>query len=185
MVAEMRDGLADAVAAHVEQGMPPERAMACAVREFGTPDEVAPAVQAELTIAQTRHTARAVVVMLPLLVACRWLVPAGGRGWVEAMYAAAAVLGVAVAVVAGTAYATTGALAGRLRTPARLPRAIAWTGTAAGAVAAAGTLGSALASWWASDPVPALGAVLLAGAAHAFVAASARECRRCARLPVR
>jgi len=185
MVAEMRDGLADAVAAYTGQGMPPERAMACAVREFGTPDEVAPAVQAELTIAQTRHTARAITVTLPLLVACWWLVPAGGHAWAGAMSGAAAVVGVAVAVVAAGAYATTGALSGRRRTPARLPRAMAWTGTAAGAIAAAGTLGSALASWWAADPAPGLGAVLLAGTAHALVAASARECRRCARLPAR
>ncbi|MYW05220.1 permease prefix domain 1-containing protein, partial [Streptomyces sp. SID3343] len=72
MVEEIRDGLADTIEAHTRAGTPYERAADEAVREFGSTDELAPNCQRELTIVQTRHTARAVGLTVPFLIAC-WL----------------------------------------------------------------------------------------------------------------
>ncbi|MFV2120593.1 permease prefix domain 1-containing protein, partial [Streptomyces sp. Act-28] len=72
LVAEIRDGLDDTVSAHTRAGVPYERAAELAVRDFGSPDRLAPTFQHELTIAQARHTARAAALAVPLAVAC-WL----------------------------------------------------------------------------------------------------------------
>ncbi|MFC3997642.1 permease prefix domain 1-containing protein, partial [Nocardiopsis sediminis] len=83
MVAEMRDGLADAAAAHVAAGMAAERAAREAIRGFGTVEEVAPACQHELTMAQARRTAAAVALAAPLVMACWYLIVSAGpdTGW--------------------------------------------------------------------------------------------------------
>ncbi|WP_243274605.1 permease prefix domain 1-containing protein, partial [Streptomyces albus] len=59
MVAEFRDGLADATDAYVLEGLPRAEAARRAVREAGTVAQLAPHFQRELTVAQARHTARA------------------------------------------------------------------------------------------------------------------------------
>jgi uncharacterized membrane protein len=68
-------------------------------------------------------------------------------------------------------------------TPHRLPLVVAWAGTTASAAMAVTTLAfatvSALTTNW---PLLAF-AGTLAAASHAAVAASARACRHCARLP--
>ncbi|MFI0352160.1 permease prefix domain 1-containing protein [Actinomadura sp. 9N407] len=181
MVREIRDGLADTVAAYRMQGMPYERAARLAVHEFGTVGEVAPSCQPELTIAQTRHTARAVGLTIPFLIACSLLIRTAGQGWALWLPVGAA----ATAALLGAAtLAVTGTLARRLPMPARLPLAIAWTGTTTGVVTALAAPALAIASAVVADwPLTVL-AGALAAASHAMVAGSARACRRCARLPV-
>jgi hypothetical protein len=81
MIAEVRHGLADAVADHRDRGLDPQCAAAAAVRDFGSVGEVAPLLQEELTARQGRRTALLLVVAFPaLLVAwdALWMV---GNGW--------------------------------------------------------------------------------------------------------
>ena len=78
MIREIRDGLTDTVAARTDAGQPPEEAARHAVREFGTPAEVAPSCQWELTVAQTRRTALVLLVTVPVLLAC-WRVACARR----------------------------------------------------------------------------------------------------------
>ncbi|MFB6531470.1 permease prefix domain 1-containing protein [Streptomyces sp. NPDC056399] len=191
MIEEIRGGLEDTADAQVERGVPRREAVGAAVREFGTVDELVPSCQRELTLAQARHTARAVALTAPLLIVCWYLtgVPAqepGGTVLHTSRLLAAHLSGVAIAatLLAAAALAATGTLARRLAPPARLPALVAWTGTTAGAAMAVTTLAlvtaAALATNW---PLLAC-AGALAAASHAVVATSARACRRCARLPV-
>jgi hypothetical protein len=193
LLREMRDGLTDTVEAYAREGVPHPRAARLAVRDFGTPEELAPSCQRELTIAQARHTARAIALTAPLLITCwhlLWI--AGDGGETHLPYAAQLLAFHLAAVAAGAtllaaAVLATGALARRLPTPRRLPLAVAWTGTAASAAMGLATLTlavSSLAAPQAADwPRLALAGVLTA-ASHTAVAASARACRTCARLPV-
>ncbi|ONK11395.1 permease prefix domain 1-containing protein [Streptomyces sp. MP131-18] len=182
MVREIRDGLADSVAAHAALGLPYRRAAEEAVREFGAAEELAPACQRELTIAQTRRTAGVVAVTSPFLIACWYLIVGAELPPAARLTAAllAAVAAGAALLAAGT-LAATGALARRLPTPDRLPLAVAWTGTVASVAMALATLtlavaGAASAAW----PLLALAGALTV-TSHGLVAASARACRRCAR----
>jgi hypothetical protein len=184
MVQEMRDGLEDAVAAYTSEGMPYERAVRRAVREFGTADELAPNCQRELSIAQARHTARAVLLTAPFLFACWnlfWAIDQN-RGW-QPLPAAQFLAGITVvtALLAAAALAATGPLSRWLPTPNHLPQAIAWTGTTSSVAMPFATL--ALATTSTNWPLIALAGVLTA-ASHGMVAASARACRQCARLPI-
>jgi hypothetical protein len=81
MIAEVREGLADAVAGHRDRGLDPRRAAAAAVREFGSVHEVAPLLQEELTARQGRRTAQLLVVTFPALLLAwdgLWMT---GHGW--------------------------------------------------------------------------------------------------------
>ncbi|SCL45101.1 hypothetical protein GA0070606_0603 [Micromonospora citrea] len=189
MLAEARDGLTDAVAALACDAAPDDPAAARqAVRDFGSIEEVAPAFQQELTVAQARHTARVVLLAVPFLMACWHLVTVVGQGrgrhLSEHAQSLAAHLGgvaTAAALLAAASLAATGALARRLPTPHRLPMMVAWAGTTAttALVTSALTLAvaAALAGNW------ALGALVgaLTVALHARIAAAARACRECAR----
>lgn len=149
-----------------------------------------PSCQRELTIAQARHTARAVALTAPFLVACWYLARTTDhdQSWQlprTAQLLAVHLAGVAsvAALLAAATLATTGTLARRLPTPHRLPLAVAWTGTTASVAMAVATLALATASVLATNwPLLAF-AGALAAASHAVVAASARACRQCARLP--
>ncbi|ROO88968.1 hypothetical protein EDD29_6655 [Actinocorallia herbida] len=178
LVEEMRGDLAETVAVHVGEGMPAEEAGAEAVREFGPVTEIAAACQEELTVAQARHTAKAVALAVPVLLAC-WspLWPTGHA--VELLAVPSAATAGCAAVLAFLVLATTGPSSPRLPSAALLPRAMAWAGTAAAAAIALGT--AALCVSAANGPPLALavGAALLG---HGKVAASARRCRDCARL---
>ncbi|MFD5320326.1 permease prefix domain 1-containing protein [Streptomyces sp. NPDC127098] len=190
LLTEIRDGLDDTVAAHAQDGTPYRHALDLALREFGTPEELVASCQRELTLAQVRHTARTVALAAPPLLA-GWLLSwhAGGAddglGWAARLLAGCLV---AVAVVAAlpavAALAATGPLARRLPVPARLPELAAWTGTvsalAAGAAALTLAVSAPLTATW---PLLVLAAALAVGS-HTRMAASARACRRCARLPV-
>ncbi|MCP9987658.1 MULTISPECIES: permease prefix domain 1-containing protein [Streptomyces] len=192
LVAEVRDGLDDAVSAHTCAGVPYERAARLAVRDFGSPDHLVPVFQRELSIAQARHTARAAAFAVPLAVACWLLVRAAGHdgaGWqlprtTSLLTAHLTVVAAVVSLLAAATLAATGRLARRLPTPRRLPLAVAWTGTAASVAMAATALVLAVLSAVVTDWPPAVAAGVLAAASHAVVASSARSCRRCARLPV-
>ncbi|MFE9725280.1 permease prefix domain 1-containing protein [Streptomyces sp. NPDC005794] len=190
MIEELRDGLADTAEAHVAEGMPYERAARVAVREFGTVEEIAPAAQRELTIAQARHTARAVTLTAPFLITCWYLArtsglpEAAGQLPRTAQLLAVYLAGVAIvaALLAAALLAATGTLARRLPTPHRLPLAVAWAGTTTSIAMAVATPALAVAAALTADwPLLALAGALSA-ASHAVVAASARASRRCARL---
>ncbi|PJE93974.1 hypothetical protein CUT44_30995 [Streptomyces carminius] len=190
LVAELRDGLADTVTAYAAEGLPHRLAVRRAVAEFGTVEEVAPSCQRELTVAQVRHTARAVALTAPLLAACWWLFLVTGQGGQlppVARFLALPLAGAAAgaALLAATALITTGTLArrlpARLSAARRLPLATAWTGTATGVTlglsALALVVSSPLTANW---PLVAVSGVL-ATVSHTVVAASARACRRCVR----
>ncbi|MEV7191102.1 permease prefix domain 1-containing protein [Streptomyces sp. NPDC093510] len=197
LVEEMRDGLVDTAAVHAEAGADEEEAARLAVREFGTVDELVPACQRELTVAQARHTARTVALTAPFLVACWHLArTAGGApAWSWQLPHAAQLLAVHLAFVATLAallaaatLAATGPLARRLptpdRAPHRLPLVVAWAGTTASAAMAVATLALATAAALTTNWPLLAAAGTLAAASHAVVATSARACRRCAVLPV-
>ncbi|MEV6132521.1 permease prefix domain 1-containing protein [Streptomyces violaceusniger] len=189
MIEEIRDGLTETVATHTRGGSAPDRAADDAVREFGTPEELAPVCQRELTIAQARHTAWAVSLTAPFLTACWYLTSSTAHGQDGLVPRTAQLLATqltvvigAIALLAALALAVTGTLARRLPTPHRLPLAIAWVGTTAGVAMGIATLTLAIASLLATDwPLLAL-AGAFAAVSHAVVAPSARACRRCARL---
>jgi hypothetical protein len=184
VLTEVRDGLTDAAAALAHADDP----RGAAVRDFGPVDVVAAAFQRELSIAQARRTAGVVALAAPFLAACWFIVtlPAHRQGLPPAVGVLAAHLGgvtAATALLAAAALAATGTPARLLPTPHRLPMMVAWTGTAACVALAVSavvlTATSALAGNW---PLSALiGVVTIAS--HARVAASARACRACARLP--
>ncbi|WP_392567630.1 hypothetical protein [Actinacidiphila glaucinigra] len=189
MIEEIRGGLVDTVTAHTRAGTAHPRAVDLAVEEFGTVDEIAPGCQRELTIAQARHTARAVALTAPFLVACWYLAwPTGqGQPWDPprvAQLLAVHLAGVAglAALLAAAALAVTGSLARRLPVPHRLPLAVAWAGTTASVAMAVATLALAAACVLAANWPLLAPAGALAALSHAVVAASARACRRCARL---
>ncbi|MFC9944301.1 permease prefix domain 1-containing protein [Streptomyces pratensis] len=191
MIEELRDGFADTVEAHVEEGKPYEQAARLAVREFGTVEEIAPLCQRELTIAQARHTARAAVLAAPFLIACWYLARTSGRladtawqlaGTAQSLAVYLAGTAIVAALLAASTAGATGALARRLPTPQRLPLVVAWAGTTTSVTMAVATLALAVAAALATDwPLLALAGALSA-AAHAVVAPSARASRRCARL---
>ncbi|WP_328907835.1 permease prefix domain 1-containing protein [Streptomyces sp. NBC_00234] len=191
LIEEMRGGLTDTAEAYTAEGMPYERAADRAVREFGTVDVLVPSCQQELTTAQARHTARAVALTAPFLIVCWHLARTADReqAWQfshAAQLLAAHLAGIAAvaALLAAATLAATGPLARRLPTPHRLPLLVAWAGTTASTSMAVTTLALATASALATNwPLLAF-AGALAAVSHAAVAASARACRRCARLSV-
>ncbi|MGA6174006.1 permease prefix domain 1-containing protein [Streptomyces sp. NPDC012600] len=190
LIEEARDGLTETVAAHTRAGEPYERAVRRAVAEFGSARELAESFQRELTIAQARHTARAVALSAPFLLACWFLVQQLGGPQDAAVPRTAHLLATNLATVAGAAVllaaatlAATGTLARHLPVPHRLPLTVAWTGTTASVSMAVATLALATASVLAENWPLTAAACALAAASHALVAGSARACRRCARLP--
>ncbi|HEX2314690.1 MAG TPA: permease prefix domain 1-containing protein [Thermomonospora sp.] len=186
MITEVRDGLHDTAAAHADAGTPYPQAAREAVREFGPVTEIAPDFQRELTIVQTRHTARTLALTLALLIACwhllwisepGWPLPSGARVLTAPLATAAG----AAVLVATVTLAATGTLARRLPTPDLLPRLVAWTGTATGVAIMISSVALILISLPAAGWAPPALAGTLAAAAHVVIAASARACRHCAR----
>ncbi|MFD3521144.1 permease prefix domain 1-containing protein [Streptomyces sp. NPDC058653] len=189
MIQEIRDGLGDTVEAHIRAGVPPERAARLAVAEFGTPDELVPSCQRELTIAQTRRTALSVTLTVPFLIACWHLIWTSGQGWqlqqtAQLLAVQLAAVAAVATLLAGAALAATGALARRLRTPRRLPLAVAWAGTTACVAMVVAMVALAVVSPLATNWPLVTVAGMVTALLHGLVASSARACRRCARLPV-
>ncbi len=81
MIAEVRDGLEDAVAGYREGGLDPHTAATAAVRDFGSVREVAPLLQEELTARQGRRTAQLLVVVFPAMLIAWDLLWTTGNGW--------------------------------------------------------------------------------------------------------
>ncbi|TDD08130.1 hypothetical protein E1181_08125 [Saccharopolyspora terrae] len=179
MVQEIRDGLADTAAARVEAGLPPEEAVRDAVREFGTPAEVAPSCQRELTLAQTRHTAFALLATVPVLLGCWHLAWTIGRDQGIPPSQTAQLLATIASTAAVVGFAAL-LITRRLSVPDRLPLIMAWTGTAASIAMPLTTIALATALPLA-DNWPLL-LIIAAGtaAAHSTLANSAKTCRECA-----
>ncbi|WP_406275083.1 hypothetical protein [Actinacidiphila glaucinigra] len=119
MIEEIHGGLVDTVAAYTHAGTAHPRAARPAVEEFGTVDEIAPGCQREPTVARARHTARAVALAAPFLVAW-YLARTTGQDQPSALPRVAQLLAVHLAGVAGAAallaaaaLAVTGTLARR------------------------------------------------------------------------
>ncbi|RLK57967.1 permease prefix domain 1-containing protein [Actinokineospora cianjurensis] len=184
MVAEARGDLNDAVSERTRAGLSYEHAAEQAVREFGTAAELVGSWQRELTIAQARHTARAVALTVPFVIVCWTLLQRADDSFWHLPRAAQhlAIVSAAAAVLAAVTLAATGTLSRWFPTPDRLPLTIAWAGTAASMSMAIATLALALSAALGTDWVLLTFACVLAAASHALVAGSARSCRRCARL---
>ncbi|MDW6060441.1 hypothetical protein SAZ11_23625 [Streptomyces sp. FXJ1.4098] len=103
---------------------------------------------------------------------------------VEVLAAHVGGVAAAAALLAAVSLAATGALARRLPTPRRLPLMVAWTGTAACAALAISALTLTTASALAGNWLVSTGVGVVTIASHVRIAASARACRECARLPV-
>ena len=111
ILAELRDGLDDAVAEHTARGLSPQRAVAAATAQFGTPAAVTAAFAGELATAYARHTLAWFVATGPL-VGIWWLLLLSRdplRAGLVALLAAIPILpliAVAVATAASTLAAT-------------------------------------------------------------------------------
>ncbi|MFJ2173607.1 permease prefix domain 1-containing protein [Streptomyces sp. NPDC101062] len=191
MVAEVREGLTDAVSERTRAGLTYQRAADQAMREFGTTDELVMSWQRELTIAQARHTARAVALTIPFVIACWYLVRQAGDEQTWQLPRTAQLLAVhlagvsaAAALLAAVTLAATGTLARWLPTPDRLPLTVAWAGTTASVSMAVATLALAIAAALGTNWLLLAFAGALAATSHGLIASSARSCRRCARLPL-
>jgi hypothetical protein len=138
MIAEVRDGLADAVADHRDRGLDPEHAAAAAVRDFGSVRDVAPLLQEELTARQGRRTALLLLVSFPALLLTWDVLWQSGKGWTAPPTPTVSVLARAVDVL--TVLIAAAALALLLATfrGRPLPR---WVTGLTGIVAALGVAG--------------------------------------------
>lgn len=138
MIAEVRHGLADAVACHRDRGLDPQSAAAAAVREFGPVREVAPLLQEELTARQGRRTAQLLVVAFPALLLAWDALWMTGQAWQSPPSPTVASLARAVDVL--TVLITAAALVLLLTTfrDGPLPR---WVTALTGLVAALGVAG--------------------------------------------
>jgi hypothetical protein len=67
IVAELRSGLLDAADAHRSAGLSPAQATRAAIREFGSPAQVAEGFRAEIAAGQARRVAVALLVTGPLV----------------------------------------------------------------------------------------------------------------------
>jgi hypothetical protein len=183
ILAELRDGLDEAVADHARGGLAPEQAADAALAGFGTPAEVAAAFAGELAVAYARRALAWFLVTGPL-VGTWWLLllqPQPWRTGVVALLAAIPVLpliGVAVATAMGT-FATTGRLMRWL--PEATPRrALLATGAVALLAFTADT--TLIAGYaWSAVPAGLVGGVSVA-ASLTRMACSAVTVRRALRL---
>ncbi|HEY7147495.1 MAG TPA: permease prefix domain 1-containing protein [Streptosporangiaceae bacterium] len=192
ILAELRAGLADAADSHRAAGLDPGQATRAAIGEFGSPDQVARGFRAELSAAQGRRTALALLMSAPLI-ALLWAAAALASHlgaplavpWHWAGMPAGARLASHIAMIALVT-----AIGGALVTVAssgRLTRWLPGRPAASAAVAAAGTaavdltLLGALAAQAASTPgrlaaVPVAAAAAASLARFSFAARSARTC---------
>jgi hypothetical protein len=99
MIAEVRDGLEDAVAGYQEGGLDPQGAATAAVRDFGSVRQVAPLLQEELTARQGRRTAQLLVVVFPAMHIAWDLLWTTGNGWSAAPPAAVSILARAIDIL--------------------------------------------------------------------------------------
>ena len=114
ILAELRDGLDQAITDHITAGLPEDHAVAAAIAQFGTPQAVADAFAGELATAYARRVIAWYIATGPL-VGIWWLLllqPHPWRTGVIALLTAIPVIPlvtIAIATAAGT-FATTGRL---------------------------------------------------------------------------
>jgi hypothetical protein len=195
IVAELRSGLLDAADAHRSAGLPPAQAALAAIREFGSPAQVAAGFRAEIAASQARRIAASLLVTGPL-VGLLWIATAAAShlsigpalGWLRA--GAVPGLGVGIYLVAAAAGVTAwGAILGIAATgrltrwlparPRRAPTAAAVAGC--GAVCADGLGLALLAAALATVPgklslLPAAAAAVASLARLLFAGRAARRC---------
>lgn len=176
---EIKDGLDDCIAAHVDSGMSQADAVAAALHEFGTPAELAPGCQRELTVAQTRRTAIWLLLTMPALLGAwrvTWTIGHGGYVTPPENVQLLVAIGISTVLMGIVAVLLTQ----RLTVPDRLPSVLAWSATVASVAMPVTTLAlvTELPAHW-----PLL-AIIAAGTVVAFwaLATSARTCRQCASL---
>jgi hypothetical protein len=111
ILAEVEDGLLEAVATRVRRGLPPAAAQAAAIAEFGAPVAVAAGFRTELAAASARRVGLGLLVTGPI-VGTTWLAamassslgagqrPPASLGLVAALFAVALAVGVPAAVCA-------------------------------------------------------------------------------------
>jgi hypothetical protein len=164
ILAELHDGLDQAVADHARDGLALEQAADAALGGFGTPAEVAAAFAGELAVAYARRTLAWFVVTGPL-VGIWWLLllqPHPWRTGPAALLAAIPVLpliGVAVATAVGT-FATTGRLIRWL--PEATPRRALSATIAVAALAVTADTALIAIYAWSAAPAGLLGGVAVA-----------------------
>ncbi|GAA1303219.1 hypothetical protein OG298_44840 (plasmid) [Streptomyces sp. NBC_01005] len=191
MVDELREGLLDTMRELSPDAEPDRDAARQAIREFGPVAELAPSFQRELTITQARHTARTVMLIIPCLLVCWYLVElstrAAGHRLPDPLQVVVAHLGglaALTALLAAVSLSVTGTLARRLPLPQQLPLVVAWTGTTAAVALGLSALTLITAAVFATNWPLTAAACLITIVFHARIAASARACRHCACLPV-
>jgi len=114
ILAELRDGLDEAVADHAAAGLPPDRAVTAAIERFGSPRAIADAFAPELAVAYARRTLAWFIATGPL-VGIWWLLLLQPHPWRTGVFALLAaipvipLIAVAIATAAAT-FATTGSL---------------------------------------------------------------------------
>ena len=114
ILTELRDGLEQATEDRIATGLPPDRAAAAAISQFGSPHAVADAFAGELTTAYARRTIAWFIATGPL-VGIWWLLllhPSPWRTGLIALVAAIPVIPLIIAAIAtaGGTLATTGRL---------------------------------------------------------------------------
>jgi hypothetical protein len=138
MIAEVRDGLEDAVAGYAEGGLDPQGAATAAVRDFGSVHEVAPLLQEELTARQGRRTAQLLVVVFPAMLIAWDLLWTTGNGWSTPPSVAVHILSRAIDILTVLITATAVVLLLVTFQGRRLPQ---WITGVTGVVAALGVVG--------------------------------------------
>jgi hypothetical protein len=135
VLAELRDGLEQAVADHTARGLSPERAVTAATAQFGSPDAITAAFAGELATAYARQILIWFVASGPF-VGVWWLFLLRPDPWRAGLVALLAAIPVVPLVVAGIATAA-GALATTGRLIRWLPEASAQRALAAARAVAA------------------------------------------------
>lgn len=194
LLAEVRNGLDDAVEAHREAGLDEPAARAHAAAEFGGAAEIAPLLQRELVAAQARRTAALLAVAFPSLVLGWDLVWRTGFGWtdpIEPVVGALArlqdVVGWGVAIGAAAALMLLARGATRAVDPRRQARLIGHLGKAAALLSGGAALAMNLVALpatvrlLATSPITA-GAYLTSAVLLVIVVRSVRRTQRLARL---
>ncbi len=188
IVAELQDGLLEAVDAHLARGLPPSAAADAAVTEFGDPPTVAAAFTPELAAVQARRVALTLIRTGPL-VGLLWvgaLVGSPASPWRHGAAAAGPalpLLGLAVGasvVAAVLAVVATGRLGRWLPIPPRFaPTAAAVAGTICTVLDL--SIVAAVAVWLLSGPRSLPWAPVAAAAAASLVrlTLAERAVRRC------
>ncbi|WBB56447.1 permease prefix domain 1-containing protein [Verrucosispora sp. WMMD573] len=187
LITEARHGLLDAAEAYQDSGLPAGEASRQAVADFGTPDQLAPAYQAELAVAALRGLSLRVVAFAATASIAGDLTwhgsswssgPRPPAGYlllsqsVEWIWAAAFLLGLAgLVLVAATARSARPALTALAR-----GAGVALTGTALlGAVAGAGLFSWSIVLWDAALTWPPMIIGMVVGAtAHVWLGSAAR-----------